>query len=238
MIQLNLLPDIKREFIRAQKIRNKVISGSILLMIITAGSLTVLAFFAYGAQRVHQGILDGQINSRSKELTEQKDIDKYLTIQNQLKSLPGLHSAKGSYSRLFDYLVRLNPAAPDNIRLSKLALDSAGKTMTVEGFAGNYKSLNVFQKTLENAELVYRESDEEVREKLFSSVIMSQVGVGDQQSGTETRKAASFTATLTFADKAFATDTQAPTILVPNKNITNSVVGTPQIFETNIEGGN
>ena len=32
MIELNLLPDIKKEFIRAQRTRNKVIAGAILVL--------------------------------------------------------------------------------------------------------------------------------------------------------------------------------------------------------------
>lgn len=242
MIQLNLLPDIKREFIKAQKIRNKVISLSILLMIGVIGALVVLFLFANGAQRFQMSYLDGQIDQKAKELADQKDLDKYLTIQSQLAALPGLHSAKGQNSRMFEYLVRLNPAAPDNVRISKLSLDTTGKVLALEGFADNYKSLNVFKKTLENADLVYREGDQESKEKLFVDVQFSQVGVGDQQSGTTTKKVASFTATLTYTDKAFAADVQSPTVQVPAMNITNSVTGTPsvtdtqQIFENKPEG--
>lgn len=239
MIQLNLLPDIKREFIRAQKIRNKVISLAILLMVGVVGGLVVLLLFVSGAQRFHQKLLDDQIGTKSRELSSQQDLDKYLTIQNQLDALPQLHSEKGSYSRLFDYLVRLNPAPPDNVRISKLTMDATGKTLLLEGFATNYRSLNIFQKTLENADLVYRENDQEAREKLFVAVNLGQVGLGDQQTGDSTQKVASFTAVLTFADKAFASDLQSPDIRVPDIPITNSVVGTPgapQTFETNPEG--
>ena len=241
MIELNLLPDVKREFIKAQKTRNKVISGSILLMLGVGGALAVLAFFAFGAQQVHQRILDGQISERSQKLNDQKDLENYLTIQNQLAKLPELHSAKGTYSRLFDYLIKVNPAAPDNVNISKLTLDATSKTLAIEGFADNYRSLNVFQKTLESAELVYRQSDAEVREVLFPSVVMSQVGVGEKQSSTgATRQVTSFTAVLTFTDKAFASDITSPDVQVPNKNITNSdaVNTAPKTFESNPEGSN
>lgn len=236
MIQLNLLPDIKREFIKAQKVRNKVISLSILLMIGTAGAIIVLLLYVNGAQRLQQTYYDNQINQKSKDLSSQKDLNRYLTIQNQLSALPALQSEKGNYSRLFSYLVRLNPAPPDNVSVSKLSLDVAGKSLSLEGFANNYRSLNIFQKTLENAELTYKENDQTVREKLFVSVQMTQVGVGDQQAGGATRKVASFTAILTYADKAFSSDLQSPVIEVPSLNITNSVSSAPKTFENNPEG--
>lgn len=238
MIQLNLLPDVKREYIRAQKTRNKVITGSILLSLLTLGLLAVLAVYVFIGQNVHQRLLDSQIDTKAEELSKDTDLGRYLTIQNQLASLPKLHSEKGSHARLFDYLVQVNPAPPDNVRISKLTLDTTSKTLTIEGFADNYKALNVFEKTLQNAELVYKDGEQDVREKMFVATSMGQVGVGDQQTNGSTRKVASFTAVLTFADKAFSPDIK-PSVQIPNVNITNSVQnapGAPQLFQGQPEG--
>lgn len=234
MIQINLLPDIKREYISAQKTRNKVIGLSILLVLGVLGALLILFLYVNGAQRFHSSLLDGQIEDRSAQLAKDEDLGRYLTIQNQLSALPSLHSAKGSYSRMFDYLIQLNPAPPDNVRISKLTLDVATKTIIIEGFADNYKALNVFQKTLENAELIVKNAEPtEDKEKMFSAVDMSQVGVGDMQTARETKKVATFTALLTFSDAAFSADV-ASSIQIPNLNITNSINNTPrssQLFE-------
>jgi len=53
MIEINLIPDVKQEFIRAQKVRNAAITFSILAGIV-AGGIVVVLVLVLGAQSLHE----------------------------------------------------------------------------------------------------------------------------------------------------------------------------------------
>src|SRR5689334_10754914 len=110
MIQLNLLPDLKKEFIRAQKNKSLVISSSILVTLGALGLSALLFVYVTFAQQVQISLVTDDISKKADELSKVKDINKYLTIQNQLSSIGQLHNDKGIYSRLFDFFNVLNPS--------------------------------------------------------------------------------------------------------------------------------
>jgi len=47
MIEVNLIPDVKLELLKARKVRTNVISLSILITIVTAGAVALLAFYVF-----------------------------------------------------------------------------------------------------------------------------------------------------------------------------------------------
>lgn len=55
MIEINLIPDVKQEFLRAQRMRNAAVSFSIMIGIIAAGIVGFLALLL-GAQLVHENV--------------------------------------------------------------------------------------------------------------------------------------------------------------------------------------
>src|SRR4051794_9960581 len=103
MIQLNLLPDVKLEYIKAQRSRRLVITTSLL---ISAGAiiLLVLLFSVSSLQKKHISDLSKSISKQTTELQQKPQINKILTVQNQLGSLTALHAAKPAAARLVDYL--------------------------------------------------------------------------------------------------------------------------------------
>src|SRR3990167_4791890 len=110
MIQFNLLPDVKLEYIKTR--RNK---RTILLIAggAAAASLTVLILLfgvVHILQKQHLNNLNNDIKKHSSELEKTKDLGKVLTVQNQLDSLPDLHNKKVVASHLFNYVGQLTPA--------------------------------------------------------------------------------------------------------------------------------
>jgi len=223
MIELNLLPDIKQEFIRAQRLRIKITTLMIIVSIASAGIVAFLAFFVYGVQAATNGILDGSIESNSKKLKETDGITRNLTIQNQLGTLPELHDQKNVYHRLFTFLSILNPAEPNTVKISKLDVNSEESTITLEGYAKDYKAVAVFKDTLSNADLTYIATDKQsVTKKLFSEITISDVGLGEDANGSQVTV---FKATLKYDENTFKRmpeGTPAPSIRVPKKNTTPS----------------
>ncbi len=87
MIQINLIPDVKLDLIRIQKHRNLVISMAILAMMVTLAVVLIVAFYVFGVQTIRDNIANNNIKQEEKNLLQIEDLDKNVTIQNQLPQL-------------------------------------------------------------------------------------------------------------------------------------------------------
>src|SRR5665213_3837254 len=106
-VQFNLLPDVKLEFNRAQHVKKTVYGLSVLAVTI---ALTILVISFLVVNVLQKKLLNDagkDITTYSQKLKAIPDLEKVLTIQNQLNSLPSLHSKKHLTSRLFDYLPKI-----------------------------------------------------------------------------------------------------------------------------------
>ena len=120
---------------------------------------------------------------------EDKQLNEYLTIQNQLAQIDGLKDEQLVYSRIMDYLVALNPASPNNAELSTVSLEMSDGSVaaTLEGKTQNFEALNVYKTTLASAELVYEEKTEDDDEDTSESDDSSDnSSTGDTDSSSET----------------------------------------------------
>lgn len=221
MIELNLLPDVKQEFIRTQAQKKLVISSMVILSLAAAGIVALLILYVFVAQPGFKLLLDNDIKAKSAELSQNKNLTRDLTIQNQLNSITKLHEDKGVYDRFFDYFKNLNPEAPNNISISRAIVDAPLGTIALEGTARDFQAIAVFQDTLKNAQLSYVDSGngEDQKTALFSDIAISEAGISQNGQGVQT---ASFKATLTYEPNAFAWSVENPNVTVPNKSTTPS----------------
>ena len=165
MISINLLPDVKKELLRIRRERNLVVSISILAVGGSIAALVVLGGIL-GGLNIAKVVMENGINKNKATINsaiEDKQLNEYLTIQNQLAQIDGLKDRQLVYSRIMDYLVELNPASPNNVSLSTVDLEmsDAAVSATIEGVVDNFEALNVYQNTLLSAELVYEEKTED-----------------------------------------------------------------------------
>lgn len=238
MIELNLLPDVKQEFVRAQRLSRKITIMMIITSITAVGIVIFFAFVVYGVQVTANGLLDNSIKDQSEKLQKTDNLARNLTIQNQLAVLPELHDQKQIYSRMFDYLTTLNPAEPNTVKISKLDVSSEDMTIILEGYAKDYKAVATFKDTLSNAQLIYTDIDKQsINTKLFSDIVISDVGLGEDADGNQVTV---FKATLTYDDSAFQRTpegTPKPTVRVPQRNTTPSAQQSSSVFgEASREG--
>ncbi|MDZ7786546.1 MAG: hypothetical protein U5L95_05560 [Candidatus Saccharibacteria bacterium] len=145
MIQFNLLPDIKLEFIKAQRAKR----GVILIASIMSGAalgLLVLLFVTVSGFNRHIDNLDSDISAQKSKLSNFEDLDKILTIQNQLNSLTGLHEDKPVVTRFYEYLPQLVPAETKDQRIfiSSVKVNMQESTISFEGSANNLVVINKF----------------------------------------------------------------------------------------------
>ena len=93
MIEINLIPDVKRELLRIRMMRNAVISMSILVGIVSI-AIVVFCAVVLGGQLAFELKQDSDIKSKYGELSQISDLDKTVTLQQQLGQIDRLHNDK------------------------------------------------------------------------------------------------------------------------------------------------
>jgi len=154
MIEINLIPDVKQELIRAQQVRTTVISIATFLAIGFGAAVVILAMYVFGAQAYMNNDAQGKIKSKFDKLQNVQDLDKALTLQKQLQAISAQHEAASVNSRLFDILATVIPQGTV-IKSTKLSVPD--KTITIEGETDGYNSLDALKKTILATKFEYKE---------------------------------------------------------------------------------
>lgn len=182
MVQFNLLPDVKQQYIKAVY-RRRLIT---LVCIIVGGTFltifVVMFLYVRVNQAKHLSNLDTDIKTGVSELQKNKDLDKILTIQNQLNSLPALHENKVMTSRIFDYLTQLTPI---DATVSNVDVDIGNKKITIKGSSTSLLTVNKFVDTIKFTD--FKLTGNEPREgKAFSSVVLQSFSIENGTQGSAT----------------------------------------------------
>ncbi len=215
MIQFNLLPDVKQQYIRAARMKRTAI---VIAFLVTASSLFIFIMLFLSVHVFQKNTLDdlsSSIKSKTAELESKPDLDKVLTIQNQLNSLPDLHDQKPVTSRLFTYVAQVTPA---QVSIGKIDLDYGTKTISIVGNADSLSTVNKFIDTLKfttySVPAEATSPGAESTSKPFSSVVLSSFSRNDKE--------ATYAIALSYD----------PTIFDSSKNI---VLTVPKIISTRSE---
>ena len=233
MIEINLVPDIKQELIKAQRVRSTVIAGSIVVGVISIAIVTLLAIYVFTVQSFRSGLADAAIKQGSSDLSGVADLSKTLTIQNQLTKITDLNNKKKIDSRIFDLLSAVIPPIPNNILISTLTVDSDAGLITIEGQAPNsYAAVEVFRKTIEGATVKYTDSNNAKKEvTLASSVSTSNTSYGEDSSGSKVLR---FTISFVYAHELFSPSSKNVSVVITTKgNATDSYLGVPKSIFVN-----
>jgi Tfp pilus assembly protein PilN len=226
MIEINLVPNVKQELIKAQRVRAKVIAGTIIVGIASVATVLLLAFYVFGVQAARGFIADTSIDDGSKKLSKVEDLSKTLTIQNQLTKIPALNNSKKVDSRIFDLLIAIIPPAPNDIKISDMTIDSNEGTITINGQASNsYAAVEVFKKTIEGAKVKYTGSDKN-GVTLASNISTTDTSYGEDSSGAKVLR---FTISFNYAKELFSPESKNVEIVVTTQgNVTDSYLGVPK----------
>lgn len=216
MIQFNLLPDVKLQYIKARNMKRLVMLAS---AVVTGISLTIMIILFIGVhalQRGHLNRLRADIDRDSKKLQQEQDLNKILTVQHQLNSLNGLHEAKPAAERLGSYLSQLTPG---EVTISNLSVDFGTNAMTIEGASGQFKFINEFIDTLKFTK--YKHDDQTT--EAFSNVVLASFTRNDEDPETP----ATYQITLQF-DPLIFDNTKTVSLEIPNTITTRSTTERPQ----------
>jgi hypothetical protein len=173
MAQLNLLPDVKLQYIKSRRQKrlviglSAIISGTFLVIFIA------LLIYVRFSQKQYINALTNDINATTDQLKAKQDLDKILTIQNQLNSLPALHDQKVISSRLFDYLVQVTP---NQATISDVDADFSQNIINIKGNADALSTVNKFADTLKFTDF-QSSGDNPAEGKAFSNVVLKTFAV-------------------------------------------------------------
>jgi len=174
MIQFNLLPDVKKEYVKAKRTKRLIISGSIVVSAAVVVVTTMMFTYVHIAQKKNISDLSKDIERVNVEIKSTEDLDNILTVQNQLSILPGLHASKPETSRLFDYLTF---ASPGSVRVSTVDLDTESSTLEIAGFADSIATINKFVDNIKATEHVVVGRQDST--KTYSNVVTELTGAND-----------------------------------------------------------
>jgi hypothetical protein len=216
MIQFNLLPDVKLEYIKTRRTKRMVISVSLLVSGIALFVFLFLLVTVDILQKKNISDLSSDIKTNSHKLEGTADINKILTIQNQLTSLPSMHDSKVVSSRIFNYIQSITPA---EATISDLKVDFTTNSLVVTGGAPVLTVVNTFTDTLKFTN--YKVAGRTDTPKAFSSVVLS----GFSRGATT----ANYTITASF-DPAIFSNQNDVSLVIPTESTTRSQVDQPGLF--------
>jgi len=155
--EINLVPDIKGEMIKALKLRNFIFYLCIVVVAASVGVSLLFFSIAAGQKAVVAGKTD-TIEELSKKLNSYSDLSDFLTIKDQLGNISSITNNKRLLSRTFGVLSAILPTGADTITISELTinLEEESPTLALEAQANagkepyiDYNVLDAFKKSMQ-----------------------------------------------------------------------------------------
>ena len=234
MIEINLLPNVKRELLKTRVMRNRVISISFLVGGASIAAVVVLALIL-GSQIAAEAVQSGVIKDRNDKLMAVEDLNKVVTIQHQLTKINEQHSGKKINSRIFDVVTAVNPVAPNNVSFSDIKVNPGSKTITLEGSAVNgYSALETLKKTILNTKVQTTDGDKSSEVSLTKEIKDGDTSFGENSEG---KKVLQFSFSFEYAEELLAPANDGTvSVLTPTGkvDVTDSRQGIPDsLFKSN-----
>ena len=234
MIEINLLPNVKRELLKTRAMRNRVISISFLVGGASIAAVVVLALIL-GSQIAAEAVQNGVVKDRNDKLMAIEDLNKVVTIQHQLTKINEQHSRKKINSRIFDVVTAVNPVTPNNVSFSDIKVNPESKTITLEGSAVNgYSALETLKKTILSTKVQTTDGDKSSEVSLTKEIKDGDTSFGENSEG---KKVLQFSFSFEYAEELLApANNGTVSVLTPTGkvDVTDSRQGIPDsLFKSN-----
>jgi len=243
MIEVNLIPDVKFQLLKARSLRVKIISICTLVSLIAGGAVVLLSVYVFGVQAVASVFADRATTSEYEKLSKVEDLSKVLTIQDQLGQISSLEDTQVQSSRIFNMLTAVIPSKDNKnyIEYSTLKLNTEEHVFTIEAEAVNgYEALEVFKKTINQTKFIYREDgSSQTTEPKSISLAVSPITDGDRSYGqnSNNQRVLRFSLSFKYAPELFSTQSRDWKFEGPEKqNATDSAKGVPKSLFNNGAG--
>jgi hypothetical protein len=223
MMQLNLLPDVKLEYLKVRRTQRLTVTICMILIIASLAILVLLIGTVDVVQKKSLRDLDKDVSKYTTQLQNTPNLDKILTVQNQLQALTQLHDQKPAVTRLFTYLTQLTPTAA---HISQLNVDFTNDTISINGSADAANVVNTFADTLKFATYSVSGSSKNA----FSDVVISQYN--------RNSAGATYTITASFDPAIFDGTNNVKSLTLNTQITTRSILEQPTgLFKAPNSGG-
>jgi len=223
-VQFNLLPNVKQEYIGALRTKRTVLTVA---LIVSAASFVIFLFMCSTVYIINKKQINDagkDISSLSNQINGIPDINKILTVQNQLNQIVGLHQNKHISSRLFSFLPQVTPT---NVHIGRFSVDYATNTIEVSGSTDSQKSINTFIDTLKYTS--YKLNGQSSSKPAFPNVVESSFGFSNGK--------ANYTLSITFDQYLFSNNASVALEVPAGKATTRSVSDDPSELFTGENSG-
>ncbi len=156
--EINLVPDVKDEMIKALKLRNFILFLCIVVAAASVGVTLIFGLIMGGQQLARDGKKDA-IDKLSAKLNSYSDLNQTLTIKDQVQNISSLTENKKAFTRTFNLLSAILPTGADTIKISELRVDlvtDGQPTLTFDAQANagkepyiDYNVLDSFKKSMQ-----------------------------------------------------------------------------------------
>lgn len=214
MIQFNLLPDVKIAYIKAQRQKRLIVSASTIAVIASVAIFVLLFAFVNLAQKKNMNDLTKDIKSQNAKLMDTDNLNKILTVQNQIGALETLHGDKIMANRTLGYIQQVTPS---QVSVTQLDVDYVAHTISITGRAESLAAVNVYADSLKFTTFTQEDESGE-NKRAFSDVVLASFGRNDTNN--------TYTITLNYDPTIFAQNAQV-TLQVPQMNTSRSSVERP-----------
>lgn len=229
MIQFNLLPDVKVQFIKTKRLKRVIVLVAVAATVVSV-LLLILTFGYAQSKKAHIANQDKDIQELSDKFNSNTELTKILSVQNQLNSLPALYNGRPAVGRTPEYL---DQVVPEGVRMGRFIIDFSLGTIEISGTASGENNVNAlalvnsFVDTLKFTNYVAVDSEGNKSEptKAFDNVVLSSFGRDDKE--------ANYSLKLSF-DPVIFDVTKDVTLTVPQLVTTRSSTSSSDIFD----GGN
>lgn len=168
MIEINLLPSVKLEYLKSQQIKHVVVIGSIFISLVSVGLLALLFLYVQVVQPKYQSNVQAKIDSALEDSKNKKDAVKVVTVQGALEQIPALQDKKHITSNMFIYLKEFTPR---DVSYSNVKVDLTASSLVLQGSATNFEQANVLANNLKSAKFTYDKSDKKQTVSPFTDVV-------------------------------------------------------------------
>lgn len=228
MIQINLLPDVKREYLKAQQTKHAVVMVAILLSIVTVTLAALLFVYVRVLQPSHRTNIQKDIDSGIAKLKASEDAVEIVTVQGALEQIGALQDKKVVTSRVFNYVTSFTPRG---VSYGAIKLDTATGIMTIAGVTSTHEKANELANNIKNASFTHEVNKQQQKLTPFSAVVFNSLSSNEN---SDSGKQVVFELTFKVEMQIFNQATQNGKIVI-NKSDGKLVLPNTQPFnETEI----
>ena len=152
--EINLVPDVKGEMIKALKLRNLIFFICLVTSCVAAALMLIFGLIV-GGQSIALNSKKDLLSQMSLRIHDYDDLSDFLTLQNQVAKLNSTADEKNLLSRTFNILLSLQPTNGDVVEISELNVDLDASTLAFHAQADaknepfiDYNVLDAFKKSM------------------------------------------------------------------------------------------